>query len=76
MAIANDLSVVSIQIAGVVCCQTQMASCNANAHFPIGSTNLNQPRTVKLLKVLLCITEEYFLTMIFKDTNIMHSATI
>lgn len=75
MAIPNDLSVVSIQIA-VVCCHTQMASSNANTHFPIGSTNLNQPRTVKLLKVLLCITEEYFLTTIFKDTNIMHSAAI
>jgi len=76
MAMPNDLSVVSIQIAGGVCCHTQMASCNANAHFPLGSTNPNQPRTAKLLKVLLYTTEEYFLTMIFKDTSIMHSVVI
>lgn len=53
-----------------------MASCNANAHFPTGSTNLKQPGTVKLLKVLLYVTEEYFLTVIFKDTYTMHSAAI
>lgn len=76
MATANALSVVSIHIAGAVCCHTQMASCNANAHFPTGSTNVKQPGTVKLLKVLLYVTEEYFLTVIFKDTYTMHSAAI
>lgn len=76
MAAANALSVVSIHMAGAVCCHTQMASCNANALFPTGSTNLKQPGSVKLLKVLLCIPEEYFLTVIFRDANTTHSAAI
>lgn len=60
MAAPNDLSLLAFQQQELFVV-TQMATSNANAHFPTGSMDLNQPRTGKLLKVLLHITMEYLL---------------
>lgn len=60
MAVPNDLSLLAFQQQELFVV-TQMATSNANAHFPTGSMDLNQPRTGKLLKVLLHITKEYLL---------------